>query len=131
MGADLFMNHSPQRDDADLVRELLAGSSDALAELFERHRDAVFACAYRITGARQEAEDVLQDVFVGLGRALQRYVERGTFEAWLRGVTTRVALMQLRSGRRRGLDPGDVVVDVPAPTGLDPIDRLTVQAALI
>src|SRR4029077_16448433 len=52
-------------------------------------------------GAREDAEDVLHDVFVGLPEALGRYEERGSFGAWLKRVTARVALMRLRSGKRR------------------------------
>jgi RNA polymerase sigma-70 factor (ECF subfamily) len=57
--------------------------------------------AYRLVGAREDAEDVVHDVFVGLPEALRRYEERGSFAAWLKRVTARVALMRLRSGKRR------------------------------
>ena len=43
----------------------------------------------------------MHDVFVGLPEALGRYEERGSFVAWLKRVTARVALMRLRSGKRR------------------------------
>jgi len=68
---------------------------------------ALFRLAYRLVGAREDAEDVVHDVFVGLPEALGRYEERGSFGGWLKRVTARVALMRLRSGKRRrevGLD---------------------------
>ena len=81
-------------------REAL-GSPDALAELYRRFGPGLFRLAYRLTGTKEDAEDVVHDVFVGLPETLERYEERGRLEAWLRRVTARVALMRLRTGRRR------------------------------
>lgn len=74
---------------------------DALGELYNRHGRALFRLAYRLTGSREDAEDVVHDVFVGLPEALERYEERGRLEAWLKRITARVALTRLRSRRRR------------------------------
>jgi RNA polymerase sigma-70 factor (ECF subfamily) len=49
----------------------------------------------------------LHDVFLGLPEALARYEDRGSFPAWLRRVTARVALDRLRSARRRREVPLD------------------------
>lgn len=77
------------------------GSPDALAELYCRFGPGLFRLAYRLTGTKEDAEDVVHDVFVGLPEKLESYEERGRIDAWLRRVTARVALMRLRSGRRR------------------------------
>ncbi|HEX8245674.1 MAG TPA: sigma-70 family RNA polymerase sigma factor [Longimicrobium sp.] len=87
--------------EAELIDAARAGSADALAALYTAHAQPVFALAWRLTGSRADAEDVLHDVFVGLPEALRRYAERGSFGAWLRRVAARTALMRLRSGRRR------------------------------
>ena len=79
------------------------GSRDAIAELYHRYGLRLFRLAYRLTGTREDAEDVVHDVFVGLPEALERYEERGRIDAWLRRVTARVALMRLRTRRRRPL----------------------------
>jgi RNA polymerase sigma-70 factor (ECF subfamily) len=86
---------------ASLIAEARAGSPDALSALYLKHGAALFRLAYRLVGAREDAEDVVHDVFVGLPEALGRYEERGSFVAWLKRVTARVALMRLRSGKRR------------------------------
>jgi len=84
-----------------LIAEARAGGPDALSALYLEHGAALFRLAYRLVGAREDAEDVVHDVFVGLPDALRRYEERGSFPAWLKRVTARVALMRLRSGKRR------------------------------
>lgn len=96
-------------DDAALLRAAAAGSLEALGALYARHADAVYGVALRLTGSPVEAEDVLQDVFVGLPRALRAYAEHGRFEAWLRQVAARVALMRLRARRRRREAPLDAL----------------------
>ena len=91
----------PAVDPALLAEQAREGSSGALGGLYRRFGPALFRLAYRLTGSREDAEDVVHDVFVGLPEALQRYEERGRLEAWLRRLTARGALMKLRAGRRR------------------------------
>src|SRR3989442_9914536 len=86
---------------AFLIEGVRAGSPDALSALYLEHGAVLFRLAYRIVGAREDAEDVVHDVFVGLPEALRRYEERGSFGGWLKRVTARLALMRLRSRRRR------------------------------
>jgi RNA polymerase sigma-70 factor (ECF subfamily) len=88
--------------EAELITAARAGDAGALAALYTAHAQPLFAVAWRLTGSRADAEDVLHDVFVGLPEALRRYVERGSFAAWLRAVTARTALMRMRARRRLG-----------------------------
>ena len=86
---------------ARLVADAMRGSPDALAELYKRHARPLLAVAYRLLQSRQDAEDVVHDVFVGLPEALRRYQERGSLGAWLKTVTARTALMRLRERNAR------------------------------
>lgn len=93
--------HTNPAPDAELAAAARQGDASALAALYTAHAPAVMALAWRLTGSRADAEDVLHDVFLGLPEALRRYGERGSFGAWLRRVAARTALMRLRRGRRR------------------------------
>ncbi len=84
-----------------LIDRARSGEPGALAALYQDHGATLYRLAYRLTGTREDAEDVVHDVFVGLPEALRRYEERGSFAAWLKRVTARMALMRLRSGKRR------------------------------
>ncbi len=88
-----------QEDLGTLLAQASTGAPDALASLFRTYRTMVFGIALRIGGSPSDAEDVMQDVFVGLPEALQSFEERGSFEGWLSRVTTRVALMRVRRAR--------------------------------
>lgn len=118
-------------DDAELAERLKGGDIDALDEIYHRHAHSLLRLAYRLTGSADDAEDVVQDVFVGLPLAMRRYVDQGKLEAWLRTVTTRVALNRLRRrGRRREVQL-DVETAVPRVGGADAeIGRLVVSEAL-
>jgi len=83
------------------IEQAALGSHDALAALFELHSATVHGVAYRLTMSPDDAEDIVQDVFIGLPEALAAYSGQGDFSAWLRKVVIRTALMRMRSGRRR------------------------------
>jgi RNA polymerase sigma-70 factor (ECF subfamily) len=100
--------------EAELIDGARAGDAGALAALYTAHAQTLFALAWRLTGSRADAEDVVHDVFVGLPEALRRYVERGSFAAWLRAVTARTALMRMRARRRRGEVDVELAAGIPA-----------------
>jgi RNA polymerase sigma-70 factor, ECF subfamily len=86
---------------AELIAAARSGSVVALGELYDRHARELLAVAYRLLQSRDDAEDVVHDVFVGLPELLRKYDERGAFGAWLRKVTARVALARMREAERR------------------------------
>jgi RNA polymerase sigma-70 factor (ECF subfamily) len=113
---------------------LRAGARDgaiaAVGELYRRHADAVYAVALRITGSTDDAQDVLQDVFVGLPRALRSYRETGRFESWLKRVTVRTALARMRTTRRkRELPLTDAALAVSVPRS-HPVERIALERAI-
>lgn len=81
-----------------------------------------------MTGQVDDAEDVLQDVFLGLPEALRSYAARGSFAAWLYRVAARTALMRLRATCRRR--ETRLFESRAAPSGAGVVERLTIEAAL-
>lgn len=116
----------------ELLERVRAGSTDALGELYRIHAEMVYGLAYRTTGSREEAEEVLQDVFVGLSRALRNYREQGRFESWLKRLVVRTALMRMRSVRRKREVPLEARIEEPETSvaHVRPLDRIMVQRAL-
>ena len=92
--------------DAALVRQLVAGSEDALATLYDRHSPAVFTAALRYSGDRSIAAEVLQDTFMTLwNRAEQFDSSRGSLAGWLCSIAHNRAIDHVRAARRRGAAP--------------------------
>ena len=78
-----------------------AGSWDGLHYLYARHADDVLRFTQSIVRNRHDAEDVTQDVFVKLMRAIQKYEEREVpFAAWILRVARNAALDHIRSRRQ-------------------------------
>jgi RNA polymerase sigma-70 factor, ECF subfamily len=119
---------SSESDDA-LAERARTGDPVALGELFERFAAPTWQVLVRLLGSRADADDVLQDVFIGLPEALGHYTSRGRLGGWIRQVAVRVALMRLRGGRRRG----EEVLDADAGHATVPVNvelRLAIGAAL-
>jgi RNA polymerase sigma-70 factor, ECF subfamily len=98
--------HAPG-DETALVREVAAGSQDALAALYDRHVDAVFAAAIRLTSDRQVAEEVVQETFLALWNRAELFNPgTGSLAAWLHTIARNRTVDRLRAaGRRPNLVP--------------------------
>ena len=89
-------------DDVALVREVAAGSEDALGLLYDRHVSAVFATASRLTSDRQIAEEVVQETFLALWNRAELYdATSGSLAAWLYTIARNRAVDRLRAIGRR------------------------------
>src|SRR2546426_12304211 len=89
-------------DDAALVREVTAGSESALATLYDRHADAVFAAACRLTSDRHLAEEVVQETFLALWNRAELFdPASGSLSAWLYTIARNRTVDRLRAAGRR------------------------------
>ena len=87
---------------AALVREVAAGSHDALAELYDRHADAVFASSYRLTLDRGLAEEVVQETFLAPWNRAETFDPAvGSLAAWLHTIARNRTVDRLRAAGRR------------------------------
>jgi RNA polymerase sigma-70 factor, ECF subfamily len=72
------------KSDAALVVAVARYRRDALAEIYRRHAGSVHALARRVLGDSNLAQEVVQEVFLALWRAPDRFdPERGSLRAWL------------------------------------------------
>src|SRR5260370_12086289 len=68
--------------DAIAVERTLAGDRDAYRVLVERHSHNLFRLAYRMTGNRHDAEEVVQEAFLRGDQKLGQFAARSNFGAW-------------------------------------------------
>ncbi len=90
------------RIDERLVDAYKRGNSHALSDLYRRHSRRMESVARNVIGPSDELEDVVQDVFIEVQRALHRFRGDSRFTTWLHRVTVNVALQYLRKGKRKG-----------------------------
>lgn len=100
-----------------------AGDHDAFAELVERHEAMVYSLAYHFFHDRSRAEEVAQDVFLQLYRNLGTIETESHLLFWLRQVTTRRCIDQIRRSKMKVVSLEDVELRV-ADRAADPfLDR--------
>jgi RNA polymerase sigma-70 factor (ECF subfamily) len=95
---------------ADLIRRFQQGQSGAFDALFERYKDYVYRVAFFLTRNSGDAEEVVQDTFIDVLRALPRYDTAGParFETWLYRVTVNRCRSRFRRKRLPSADWDDV-----------------------
>src|SRR6187401_2420724 len=93
---------------------------DALAELFETHRPHLRAVAYRLLGSISDADDVVQDAWLRLGRVDQAGID--DLRAWLTTVVARLSLNKLRDRRSHGESSLDSHLPDPVIAAVDATD---------
>ena len=83
--------------DNDLLRLMLGGDEEALAQLYRRRQPSVFRFALQMSGSKSIAEDVTQEVFLFLMREGHVFdPSRGALSAFLLGVARNHVLRRLR-----------------------------------
>lgn len=91
-----------QVDEGALVRAVAAGSSDALAVLYDRYVDSIFATARRLTSDRGAAEEVVQETFLALWDKAHTFDPNlGSVSGWLRTIARNRTVDRLRAAARR------------------------------
>ncbi len=100
--------------DRQLVERINAGEKELLGELISRYEDRVYNLALRMLGNREDAEDVLQDTFLNVIRALDRFQGRSRFSTWLYRIAANAALSRLRKQNRLNRNEDEFLDEVYA-----------------
>ena len=88
------------------MARLSSGDAAALSTLYNRYGDLLYFRALRVLRDVHLAEDVPQEVFMGLWRQPDKYAaEKGSFVTWLLSVTLNRAMDWLRRRRQVGRSP--------------------------
>ncbi len=96
--------------DDEIISLLGAGrAEEAFERLVPAYRRRVFGLACSLLRDRAGAEDVAQEVFVKLWRALPRYDGRARLSTWIYAITRNAAISAMRA-RRRSVSMSDPAV---------------------
>lgn len=87
--------------DESLVVRAKQGDWGAFEALFNRHRTLVYRYAYQMVQRRDDAEDIVQEVFVRAYKNLDRYRDEARFTTWLLRIATNLATDRARMSSRR------------------------------
>jgi len=90
---------SPRQTDAEVVEAVLKGDQELYGELVKRYQGRLVNYLCRLLRSVQEAEDLAQEVFFKLYKALDRYDPKYKFSTWLFRVAQNAAIDRIRKRR--------------------------------
>lgn len=120
------MSESGSEDEIALLARIAGQDQTALADLYDRYGRILLGIAYRMLGSREEAEEVVADVFWQVWRAAGSYdPSRSRVDSWLFLITRSRSLDRLRALKRkaRHLSASAAVIQDP----LDPQVKMLQQ----
>lgn len=104
-------------EDLALARRAAAGDRAAQRDVFMAQRSAVHHTLYRILGANREIEDLVQDSFFEIFRALPSFRGDSTLTRWCQTIATRIAYLAISRKRPPCVDLA--LVEDSLPNGSD------------
>ena len=126
--------YAPAEDQHELQQLLIhiaGGEREALAELYQRTRSAVYGLALSYLKNAQDAQDLTQDVSVQVWDRAEQYRLIGSPMGWLLAVCRNLCLMRLRREERHAALSEEEWDAIPArECGLDADERALLQGAL-
>ena len=105
--------------DEELIKRIRQGDRPAGEALIDRYYSPVFRYCRYWCGDRETAEDLTQETFLRLFRALPGYREKGRFRAWLFLIARRLCISESKKAPVCSLEDGESL-----PDGRDEIERM-------
>ncbi len=115
--------------DDELMSQVRDGDVEKLGTLFERHHVRLFNFFLRMTGDREVAEDLVQEVFIRMLKYRKSFRARGEFSAWMFALARNVSVDHFgRRGRRETADDA-ALEEHPSPGPL-PLEQLEMAESM-
>jgi RNA polymerase sigma-70 factor (ECF subfamily) len=83
-----------------LIEQCLAGDQSAWEQIVRQNWRKVFNVAYKIVGKHDEAEDLTQDIFLKIFKALNTFDRRANFQTWIISISRNLCIDHYRSVRK-------------------------------
>jgi RNA polymerase sigma-70 factor (ECF subfamily) len=113
----------PAPSDAELIERCLRKDNTAWEQIVARFRRKVFHIAYKFTGRHDNAEDLMQEIFLKIFKSLDKFHRDADFSTWLGSVARNYCIDHYRASKRER----EVMVDdllafdqAPASQGSNP-----------
>lgn len=87
-------------EDTVLIERFRKGCEASFEEIVRRYETKAYNLAMRLTRNSEDAEEVLQDVFITVYRKIEGFEGKAKFSSWLYRITVNAAFMKLRKRRQ-------------------------------
>jgi RNA polymerase sigma-70 factor (ECF subfamily) len=108
-----FSGAQPATPDS-LIEQCLSGDQQAWETIVRQNWRKVFNVAYKFVGKHDEAEDLTQDIFLKIFKALSTFDRRANFQTWIVSISRNLCIDHYRSVRKerqtiaREVDAGEL-----------------------
>jgi RNA polymerase sigma-70 factor (ECF subfamily) len=126
-----------RRADLELAKRCRDGEADAFEELYRQHAGRLFSLTSRMLGSPQEAEDLLQEVFLQAYRKLGSFRGESSLATWLYRLGINQCLDHLRGRHVRMSHTTDSLDDdsasepaAPSPATPIAVNRIDLERAI-
>lgn len=88
--------HRDRKEEARIIERIKEGEKDLFRVLVDRYGGMVFSILYKVTGNREDAEDLAQETFVKAYFALRKFRGDSSFSTWLYSIAWNSAASSMR-----------------------------------
>jgi RNA polymerase sigma-70 factor (ECF subfamily) len=99
-------------DDGELIAACIAGDKTAQRTLFRREYPRVHATVYRILGSTRDVDDLVQETFIAMFRALPAFRGESRLSTWIDRIAVRGVFHHLRTKKAASTIALDAIADV-------------------
>ncbi len=100
-------------NESELIEQARGGKVAAFRELVEQNKRNVYSLAYDLTGNREDAEDISQEVFIKAFRSLSKFRGDSKFGTWLYRITVNTCYSLKRNKSYSSIQTEEDMEDVP------------------
>ena len=120
-----------KHDEVDLISRCQRGDEDAMKEIFDQYREKVYRVAYGVVRHREDALDIVQEVFIKVFRSIKNFEGKSRFYTYLYRMAMNTAIDHSRRAKKLytssideegGFTPVDAIENRP--------DRIAAQKEL-
>ena len=134
MTASLQLVPDSHDHDRELARRASSGDEAAFEVLYRAHSARVHALCLRMSGSRDRAAELTQDVFVHVWERLKSFRGESALSSWIYRLTVNLILSNARTDRRRlthEVNDDPVGEDASEQIAPRPIERASVRPASV
>ena len=91
-----------QAEEKDIIERILRGERNAYAQLVDAYSKPIYNLAWRLTGSKQDADDLAQETFIRAYEYLYRFDQNRKFFTWLYTICLNLSRNRLNKAKREG-----------------------------
>ena len=111
-----------RQTDEELARLVAAGQVEVFAQLYERYYDRAYRLAWAMTGNREAAEEMTQEIFLRAWQKAGQFRGDSKFGTWFYRLATHCCLNFRNRLPRRRHEPIDIIELLPQPDVMKQIE---------